>query len=543
MHRPDDDTPLRARRRPGVVLWLAALWCLAPRLALAQDDSALAEALRASTALLRTRGQMMGVDDVGFRTLGLSAEPMNAACTEPLGPPRHGVAAVEGAFRLLLDNPSPTATTVALVAHEGAARSVLDARTLPPGRTSWGCLRLDGSGVSTLHAIELRNGVDATPLDGFVPLLNLSREVAAVEAAEALRVGTPRSGLLLRAGAAPAAPSLEAAITEALRLDYPPGAAVLLYTPTERGWHALAVRADGQVARADIPSAPATAPVVATAEGATSRGLRVVTAPELPAELSDRLFPPALDPVLDGATLLVIVPDGELATVPFPALRRRGRALVETTAVAIAPHVGAFLSPPPAWNGAAFQRPLVVGDPTTPDHPPLPEARAEATTVGTRLGASPLLGAEATLGRVVAAAPDADLLYLAAHGVASASQPLDESYIALAGHERWTARAIKTQTLSARLAVLSACSTGEGMAVDGGVIGLARAFQIAGVPRVVMSLWPVDDAATAALMAAFVRHLADVPPSEALRRAMLERRAVDPDPRHWAAFTVFGSGR
>jgi CHAT domain-containing protein len=207
----------------------------------------------------------------------------------------------------------------------------------------------------------------------------------------------------------------------------------------------------------------------------------------------------------------------------------------------VAPHVGAILAPPDPWAGASFDRPLVLGAPRDPDRPPLPAAREEALAVGGLLGATPILDEAATLSRVAAAAADADLIYAASHGVASSSAPLDDSYIALADGDRWTARAIKGQALHARLAVLSACSTGEGMAVDGGVIGLARAFQIAGVPRVVMSLWPVDDRATAALMVAFVRHLAEAPPAEALRRAMLDRRAVDPAPRTWAAFTLFGS--
>jgi CHAT domain-containing protein len=58
--------------------------------------------------------------------------------------------------------------------------------------------------------------------------------------------------------------------------------------------------------------------------------------------------------------------------------------------------------------------------------------------------------------------------------------------------------------LNADLVVLSACQTGLGKEVRGeGLMGLVRGFMYAGSPRVVASLWQVDDAATAELMKRF----------------------------------------
>ena len=56
-----------------------------------------------------------------------------------------------------------------------------------------------------------------------------------------------------------------------------------------------------------------------------------------------------------------------------------------------------------------------------------------------------------------------------------------------------------------------------------GVQGLQRAFHLAGCPDVIASLWQVDDAATAALMAKFYHELwvNRRPPLEALRDAQL----------------------
>ena len=47
---------------------------------------------------------------------------------------------------------------------------------------------------------------------------------------------------------------------------------------------------------------------------------------------------------------------------------------------------------------------------------------------------------------------------------------------------------------------LSACNTGRGEINPEGVVGLARAFLVAGAAATVVSLWSVDDGSTAALM-------------------------------------------
>ena len=99
--------------------------------------------------------------------------------------------------------------------------------------------------------------------------------------------------------------------------------------------------------------------------------------------------------------------------------------------------------------------------------------------------------------------------------------------------------------LNADLVVLSACETGLGKEIKGeGLIGLTRGFMYSGAPRVVASLWNVDDFATAELMKLFYqRMLKDgLPAGAALRAAQLElsRQKRWASPYFWAGFVLHG---
>ena len=97
--------------------------------------------------------------------------------------------------------------------------------------------------------------------------------------------------------------------------------------------------------------------------------------------------------------------------------------------------------------------------------------------------------------------------------------------------------------------VLSACDTGLGRPQAGeGILGMRRAFQIAGAETVIMSLWAVEDAATRSWMLEFYRgrlkeHLGT---AEAVRKASIrvlrERRAQARStlPFYWAGFVASG---
>lgn len=99
--------------------------------------------------------------------------------------------------------------------------------------------------------------------------------------------------------------------------------------------------------------------------------------------------------------------------------------------------------------------------------------------------------------------------------------------------------------LNADLAVLSGCETALGKDLKGeGLVGLTRGFMYAGVPRVISSLWSVDDRATSELMKRFYRGVLvkRLTPAAALRSAqksMLLDRGWS-SPYYWAPFTLQG---
>lgn len=100
---------------------------------------------------------------------------------------------------------------------------------------------------------------------------------------------------------------------------------------------------------------------------------------------------------------------------------------------------------------------------------------------------------------------------------------------------------------SVDLVVLSACQTGLGdVKANEGVYGLQRAFKLAGVRTIIMSLWEVDDRATSIMMSVFYeKYLAGNTKDEAFKCAVDAVRSFQIDgkqtfnsPYYWAGFVM-----
>jgi len=210
-------------------------------------------------------------------------------------------------------------------------------------------------------------------------------------------------------------------------------------------------------------------------------------------------------------------------------------------------------------------------------------SRAEGEAIAQRLGVKPLVGKNA-LKPTLMGCQSPRILHLATHGFFLADEdprprsrddsaahrlgmrivprqedPLMRSWLVFAGVNTWLHRqpvpddagncvitAMEAATMNlgeTELVVLSACESGLGVIdVGEGVLGLRRAFSLAGAQTVIMTLWEVPDQYTKDVIVGFYDRA--LPGSQgrsaALREAQLALKKQRPDPYFWGAFVCEG---
>jgi CHAT domain-containing protein len=310
--------------------------------------------------------------------------------------------------------------------------------------------------------------------------------------------------------------------------------------------------------------------------------------------LSRVLLGPAW-PEMESVQRLVVVPDGALHLLPFSALPApgSGERLVDRFEIAYLPSATTLAVQrrrlehrPPAMKWAAVladpvfkaDDPRLAGpsgsgrlaadaalERSAPEAAPLadlerlPATRDEAEEIAGLAPAGQVwtaLNLEANREAVLASGLRGyRVIHFATHGLADARNPelsgLVLSLVDAGGRPRegfLSLTDIYDLDLDAGLAVLSGCRTALGKEVRGeGVMSLTRGFLYAGVPRVVASLWKVQDRTTAELMAHFYRALWQdrLTPAAALREAQrsLRRNRRYGSPYFWAGFVLQGDWR
>lgn len=107
------------------------------------------------------------------------------------------------------------------------------------------------------------------------------------------------------------------------------------------------------------------------------------------------------------------------------------------------------------------------------------------------------------------------------------------------------AHELNMMQINADLIVLSACKTGIGkFAVGEGAMSLSRAFLLAGCPNQLMSLWYIDDKATAKVSSLFLQNIYQKHPKSwaatNAKRAYLADKTNNPYPYFWSGLVFTG---
>ncbi|MEM9558000.1 MAG: CHAT domain-containing protein [Acidobacteriota bacterium] len=196
------------------------------------------------------------------------------------------------------------------------------------------------------------------------------------------------------------------------------------------------------------------------------------------------------------------------------------------------------------------------------DLTPLPHVRREVESLSRLFGsrARVFLGSEATEEQAKDLDTSTRVVHFATHAWVDDRFPLESGLLLSIpqriepGRDNGVLQAwevIEQIRLDADLVTLSGCRTGLGRAFSNeGILGLTRAFHVAGARAVLASLWQVSDASTGTLMMRFYHHMRQgLSVAESLRAAQLDlvRTAVSDDldvgrPFHWAGFQLFGDG-
>jgi CHAT domain-containing protein len=349
-------------------------------------------------------------------------------------------------------------------------------------------------------------------------------------------------GASLRGGSRPPSPHMYSRLA-AEQSTIPPGTAVLSYIFFENRavvwvWDSHGIR-ERQI---DASEATLDVAVRRFIEHCSDQNSNIETLRQESAEIYRQILLP-IEPWLTGKDHLIFEPDGILRSLPLEALvDAKGQYLNDRFAVTVSPGME-YLTVARKWVGiSAASAAFVLGDPVVPGWPPLPDAEQEARTVAANF-THPHLSLrddiqEANIAREIS---NAEVFHFSGHGSAGALST------GLVVGENGLFDAWKMGVVDHghnQLVVLSACDTSSG---TGGAFddedSLVEQLVSAGVPAVVASRWPVDSAATAALMSNFYsKLLTGETVSEASRSAGIEMRSTRlfAHPFFWAGFAVFG---
>ena len=258
-------------------------------------------------------------------------------------------------------------------------------------------------------------------------------------------------------------------------------------------------------------------------------------------ELHLALFAPVTHLIGEGSERkLIFIPFDFLHNVPFHALYDGEKYLLDSYEIAFAPSASLLVHcarrpARPSWGESGRMLIFGVADAVAP------KISEEIEAIRQMFPSSHCFtGSDAQLSALAEHLPESDIVHIACHGTFRQDNPMF-SALKLAG--QWlNFYDICSLRIPSSLVTLSACSTGSSIIQAGDEMhGLVRGFLTAGASSLVVSLWMVNDTATAKLMTEFYSRLKQgTQPRTALRNAALQIKSQSPHPYYWAPFIFIG---
>ncbi len=281
-----------------------------------------------------------------------------------------------------------------------------------------------------------------------------------------------------------------------------------------------------------------------------------------------------IHPFLKGIKKLIIIPDDNLNYIPFECMKFNERMLIEDFVIsysyssslmhklrknrdfklpknllAIAPLFEQKVKQNiPYYTSRYWGSERIEALPYSKE-----EVAGIAPVMQNMLDSVTLItGEDATVAKVKDQIPHYDIIHFASHGVVNSDHP-ERSGLFLfvddtSGNELeekidiFSLGIFLNMQMNAELLVLSACNSGKGNYLKGeGIIALPRGAILSGVPRVLASLWKVNDEKTKDIMLLFYKYLSEGKTySQALRQAKLQAIKEGYITRNWAGFVLIG---
>lgn len=423
----------------------------------------------------------------------------------------------------------------AMTPPPGAAKDKAGGRNGPAGESSAGQAPADGAASAgsagesgLLSILQKKRSTAQRKLKQYFTELKRSRpEVASLVGAEPTELAHIQKSL-----------ATDQAMIQYLILD-------------DRGWAFIATHdnldvVDLKVSRAELVNMIGRYRIALQQQTGRARGaVRTISGATGDANagqwIAERLVVPVLKHA-EGARQLIIVPQGDLHSIPFAALPYRNGYLVESYVVSQLPSAS-------LWNLTSQERGgvgqlLALGNPVPPskEWSDLPGAEAEVKVIAKKFPARAVethVRGAATGKLLTERSLAGQALHLALHGEAGSVNNtrlvMSDGYLGV--QEIW-GLALENSPL----VVLSACETAVGEQLPGDeVTSLTNGFLFSGARSVIGSLWKVPDEPTMQLFSSFYDYLLQgKSTAEALASAQRSLIKDGLAPMAWGAFVVAG---